>query len=124
MPSSNRARFESVAGQLAAGLARAKSDPPAAQGLHVCLGCDSKLVYPIAWAGASGQTLTLRCPECELIAVGEFEQSAIDALELELERGEAELRVDLSTVTRANMVDTLGRFVRALEAGAIQPIDF
>jgi hypothetical protein len=41
-----------------------------------------------------------------------------------LDRGDAELETDLALLTHANMVDEIDRFARALDADAIQPIDF
>jgi hypothetical protein len=79
-------------------------------GLHVCLVCGSKLVQLSDLEVSDGDRswLTLRCPECESVSYGEFDNSAVEELERELERGEQEL----------------GRLLAALEADAIQPIDF
>ncbi|HEX8854628.1 MAG TPA: hypothetical protein VF752_03435 [Thermoleophilaceae bacterium] len=127
MSGASRASFESVALQLApAERPATKSVGPSEQGLHVCPGCDSKLVYPTSWEECPDNRwyLTLRCPECEFTSLGEFEQSAVDELELELERGDADLAADLSLFIQANMVDFVNRFVRAIGADAIQPMDF
>ncbi|HEX6714885.1 MAG TPA: hypothetical protein VF066_15950 [Thermoleophilaceae bacterium] len=124
-----RASFESLADQLAPSGrpgARSIAPGPAPRGLHICPGCHSKLVYPIAWEQCPSDRwcLTLRCPECELTDFGAFEERALEAFELELDRGEAELAADLCLVVEANMTDVVTRFVRALEADAIQPMDF
>jgi hypothetical protein len=98
----------------------------AADGLHICPACHSRLVQPIWWDEASDDSLrvALSCPNCEWSAVERFEHRLVDELELELDRGDAELEVDLALLTHANMVDEIDRFVRALDADAIQPFDF
>ena len=42
----------------------------------------------------------------------------------ELDRGMEELAADLGRLARANMADDVDRFVAALNADAIQPMDF
>ncbi|HEX8854930.1 MAG TPA: hypothetical protein VF752_04965 [Thermoleophilaceae bacterium] len=94
--------------------------------LHVCPACGSALVQLVAQDESESNRwwLTLRCPECETISAGEFDQTAVEALERELERGAAELEANYLLLVQANMADALDRFLRALEADAIQPIDF
>jgi uncharacterized Zn finger protein len=94
--------------------------------LHVCPSCGSKLVQVIASEEVANDrwSLMLRCPECGLIASGEFEPSEVEALDAELQRGDAELAETLALVVQLNMADVLEHFVRALEADAIQPMDF
>jgi hypothetical protein len=98
----------------------------AAEGLHVCAACRSRLVYPMWCEEASDDSwrVALRCPNCGRFGIGRFEQSLVDELERELDRGDAELEADLARLTRANMVDEIDRFTRALAADAIQPFDF
>ena len=48
----------------------------------------------------------------------------MNQLERELDRGDAELEADLAWLTYANMANEIDRFVRALDADAIQPFDF
>jgi hypothetical protein len=121
------AAFEDVVAWLVlATEAREYRIPAAAEGLHVCSACGSRLVYPTWWeeAGDDPWQVRLRCPGCEWVGGGRFEPKLVDELERELDRGDAELEADLALLTRANMVDEIDRFVRALDADAIQPFDF
>ena len=106
--------------------AREDRIPAAADGLHVCDGCGSKLVYPTEWEedGDDAWHVARRCPDCESVGGGRFESKLVDELERELDRADAELAADLALLTHANMVDEIERFSRALDADAIQPFDF
>ena len=48
--------------------------------LHVCFNCAGELVYPLDWAeeGASHWRIVLRCPECEALREGVFEQTIVE----------------------------------------------
>ena len=98
--------------------------PP--QELHVCFNCASELVYPLDWIeeGARHWRIVMRCPECEARREGVFEQSLVERLDDELDRGAGALLSDLKRLTHANMTDEVEFFVRALEADLITPSDF
>ena len=98
----------------------------AAEGPHVCGDCGSRLVYPTWWAedGDASWCVALRCPSCESFRIGRFSDESIAELEQEFDRGHAVLTSDLARLAHANMVDDVDRFIRALDADAIQPIDF
>ena len=83
-------------------------------------------MHPIWWEKADDDAwqVALRCPSCEWVVGGRFEQKLLDQLERELDRGDAELEADLALLTHANTVDQIDRFIRALDADAIQPFDF
>ncbi len=100
--------------------------PLPADNLHLCGSCGGDLVYPVDWeeAGARHWEVTLRCPSCEWSGTGVFEQAAVERFDEELDRGTEALVRDLRRLTRANMEDEIDLFVRALEADAIQPMDF
>jgi nucleotide-binding universal stress UspA family protein len=66
----------------------------------------------------------LRCPECEATREGVFEQTAVEALDDELDRAAGSLLSDLQRVTHANMAEEIDIFIRALDADLIQPCDF
>jgi hypothetical protein len=66
----------------------------------------------------------LRCPSCESVRADRFEDALLEDLEHELDRGQAELEHELARLARANMADDVDRFIRALDADAIQPFDF
>jgi hypothetical protein len=94
--------------------------------LHVCGTCESELVYPVDWE-ESGEThweVTLRCPNCEWIGTGIFEQDIVEAFDEELDRGTEALVRDLKNMMQANMEEEIDRFISALEAGHIVPEDF
>jgi len=94
--------------------------------LHVCGTCSSELVYPVDWeeAGASHWQVTLRCPNCEWVGTGVFEQEVVEAFDEELDRGTETLVRDFKTLIRANMEEQVERFAEALQAGLILPEDF
>ena len=100
--------------------------PEPAEDLHVCGTCDSELVYPMDWeeAGETHWEVTLRCPNCEWIGTGVFEQDIVDRFDEELDRGTETLVRDLKRLMQANMEDEIDRFVSALEADHIVPDDF
>jgi hypothetical protein len=94
--------------------------------LHMCGSCSSQLVYPLEWeeAGPRHWEVTLRCPECETVTVGVFDQETVERFDEVLDEGTDALVSDLKHIMQTNMEDEVGRFVRALEAGHIVPEDF
>ncbi len=97
-----------------------------AEAPHLCPECDCSLVYPIAWAAApSGRwSVELRCPNCERKRTVLLAQDVADRFDEQLERAEETMMTDLERLALANMADHVDRFVAALGAGAIQPMDF
>ena len=118
--------FEDVTEQLAPTEPPAKMTPAPAEGLHVCRECDSRLVYPTDWEeeGPDRWYVELHCPNCDWTGGGIFEQGLLDEFDEELDRGMEELAADLGRLARANMAEDVDRFVAALQANAIQPMDF
>ena len=94
--------------------------------LHLCVNCDSRLVYPVQWeeAGSKSWNVTLRCPECEWTEAGVFSQDQCDRFDDELESGTDALSRDYRRLVTANMSEEIDRFSAALRADAILPIDF
>jgi Zn-finger protein len=94
--------------------------------LHICPSCDSGLVYPCEWeeAGKDSWQVLRRCPNCEWAHTGVFAQDLLEEFDEELDRGLEELAADLKRLVRANMAEEIDRFVSALEADAIFPMDF
>lgn len=94
--------------------------------LHLCVNCDSTLVYPVQWEEADERTwsVTLRCPNCEWTEAGVFAQDQCDRFDDELEAGTEALTRDYRQLVTANMVDEVERFAAALHADAILPVDF
>ena len=96
------------------------------EGLHVCPHCASKLVTPVAWeeAGPTHWDVTLHCPNCDWIGSGVFDEELVERFDEELDRGTEALVLDLQRLMRANMEDEIDRFVAALAADQIWPMDF
>jgi hypothetical protein len=94
--------------------------------LHVCPDCESDLVYPTTWEEADERhwSVTLRCPNCEYNEQGVFNQDECDRFDDHLESGTDALTRDFKRLMAANMADEIDRFVAALDADAIQPMDF
>jgi hypothetical protein len=94
--------------------------------LHVCMLCESELVYPVEWseAGTTHWQVTLRCPNCEWTDTGIFDQESVERFDEELDRGTEALVNDLRRLVQANMESEIEQFVRALEADAVLPEDF
>jgi hypothetical protein len=94
--------------------------------LHVCPECDKHLVYPVQWEEASPThwEVQLRCPNCEWLTVGLYDQDTVDRFDEELDHGTEALVRDLKRLTRANMEEEAERFTCALASDAIWPMDF
>jgi hypothetical protein len=94
--------------------------------LHVCDECASDLVYPTEWEEADERhwQVTLRCPNCEHAETGIFSQDECDRFDDHLESGTEGLTRDFKRLMAANMAEEIDRFTAALEADAIQPMDF
>ena len=94
--------------------------------LHVCFHCAGELVYPLDWSeeGPRHWRIVLRCPECESRREGVFDQTAVERLDDELDRGSSALLGDLRRMTHANMSEEIEFFARALDADLIMPSDF
>jgi hypothetical protein len=95
-------------------------------GLHVCPNCSSHFVQPVEWEPADDDawSVVLRCPECEVFQVGAFGQAVLDAYDVELDRGEALLRVAYLQLSTENMAAEIDTFANALAADAVLPEDF
>ena len=106
--------------------------PPAPRGsdrvldLHVCPECEKELVYPVEWEEASPThwEVQLRCPNCEWVTTGLYDQDTVDRFDEELDHGTEALVRDLKRLTRANMEEEIERFASALDSDAIWPMDF
>jgi hypothetical protein len=105
---------------------QAPTDSSSLERLHVCFHCAGELAYPLDWCeeGPRHWRIVLRCPDCESLREGVFEQTAVETLDDELDRGASALLADLKRITHANMTDEIDFFVRALEADLIVPSDF
>jgi hypothetical protein len=102
------------------------AEPQVERDLHICPGCDSNLVYPVAWeeADETHWHITLRCPNCERTEDGVFGQEQCDGFDEELERGTDALTRDYKRLMTANLSEEIDRFAKALEVDGILPVDF
>lgn len=94
--------------------------------LHVCPECESDLVFPTEWeeADESHWQVAVRCPNCEFRESGIFSQDECDRFDDHLESGTEALTRDFKRLMAANMAEEIDRFVVALDADAIHPMDF
>lgn len=94
--------------------------------LHVCEQCESDLVFPTEWEEADENhwSVGLRCPNCEHREAGIFSQDECDRFDDHLEAGTEALTRDFKRLMAANMAEEIDRFVDALQADAIHPMDF
>lgn len=99
----------------------------AAQELHVCPQCKSRLVQPTCWeqAGDRGHwRLWRRCPECEWHCDAVHGEKEIDAFDEELDQGTQALTAVLKELERENMRHLGEMFTAALAADLITADDF
>jgi hypothetical protein len=94
--------------------------------LHICINCDSHLVYPVQWEEADQKSwhVTLRCPDCEWVEAGVFPQDQCDRFDDQLEAGTDALSRDYKRLVTANMSEEIDRFAAALDVDGILPSDF
>lgn len=94
--------------------------------LHTCGTCGSNLVYPTDWweAGTRHWRVELRCPNCEWVGAGVYEQEVVDRFDRELDRGTETLIQDLNRLMRASAEQEITRFREALAHDLIVPDDF
>ncbi len=94
--------------------------------LHVCDHCRSPLVQPVAGAERVPGLwdMTLRCPECERVTEVLTDAATVERYEHELDRGLAALQREMDDFARRSFEEEIERFVAALEADAILPMDF
>ena len=94
--------------------------------LHICRDCGSELVYPTHWEEAKPRQwkVSLRCPDCEWSMEEIYSQDVVDHFDEVLDLGTEALMDDLRRLTCANMAEEIDRFVEALDAEAILPMDF
>jgi hypothetical protein len=93
---------------------------------RACPRCGSGLVYPelALDVGAARWRVHLRCPNCHWEQSRIFDEESMELLDRELDRGTAELACDLRAFSHVNMAESVERFIAALEADAILPMDF
>ena len=94
--------------------------------LACCACCGSGFVQPQSWRERPGGRLrlVLRCPECLVRTVGEYEPAIVADYDRALVAGRLEIAALCQAVTRANMEAEAERLSQALEFDLIGPDDF
>ncbi len=94
--------------------------------MHLCPECACELVYPTDWEEIAPRSwdVELACPNCLWLGRGLYDQRDVEALDDELDRGVHVLLRDLAKLTKANMTAEVERFLEALAADQIWPMDF
>jgi hypothetical protein len=98
-----------------------------APALHLCPGCGSDLVQPVAWEQVETRDewrLWRRCPECEWHGDDVHRETLIDDYDEQLDFGTRELAEELRSLEQANMQEAADRFISALHTDLILPEDF
>lgn len=93
---------------------------------EICEVCFSDLVQPVdTQASSAGSVLlTLRCPECHHVRVGECGWDEAREFGRKFASGKAKLRATCEELSAENFRDELDCIVLALYAGLIGPDDF
>jgi predicted RNA-binding Zn-ribbon protein involved in translation (DUF1610 family) len=93
---------------------------------HTCPACGSHLVDLVDGVEVAPGTweVTVRCPECEQLHTTSCSEEDLARLEHELSTAAAELEGELERFAGLRFQEDVARFVTALEAGAILPMDF
>ena len=93
---------------------------------HVCPLCKSALVYPTDWqrVAAAAWRITLRCPNCETVRTQTLAREQVERLNRALYEGTEKLARQADKLARHNFEEETVRFVAALDADQIWPIDF
>lgn len=94
----------------------------------MCGSCRRPFVVPeaILETPAAGEqyVVQLRCADCGWAHVGAYPGAALEALDRELDRGEAEIQAALEVCEIVDELERIDRFAAALHAGLIVPEDF
>lgn len=93
---------------------------------EICELCFSDLIQPVdAVTNAAGSVrMTLRCPECHHVRVGECSWEEAREFGRHFARGRAELRETYSEISQENLKGEAERLAHALNTGLIGPDDF
>lgn len=103
---------------------RTPLDPPPAMG--ICPECGSDTVYPENWEENSRDDwlVTLCCPNCDHMREGIYDQASVEEFDVWLDDCQDELVAAYRTILRENMSAYVDKWVDALNADAIWPMDF
>lgn len=99
---------------------------PAPRAAHICPMCGSALVHPTDWrrTGIACWKVTLRCPNCETVRTVTLVREEVEQLNRALYEGTERLARQADQLVRHHFEEETAKFVAALEADLILPIDF
>ncbi len=94
--------------------------------VHVCPLCRSPLVHPTEWqrVGVASWRITLRCPNCETMRTVTLSREEVELLNRALYVGTEYLARQADQLVRRHFEEETAKFVAALDADLILPIDF
>jgi hypothetical protein len=92
----------------------------------ICGACSSELLQLEAWRerGAGGLTLRLRCPECHLRTVRQFDAGEAARVDDALSQARLEMVALYEAVMRGNIANEATLLAKAFELDLIGPDDF
>ena len=104
----------------------APAEAPPVHAVHVCPVCHSPLVHPTEWQriGSAVWRITLRCPNCETQRTVQLSRDEVEHFNRVLYEGTERLARQAEQVTRRHFQEETDKFVAALEADLILPMDF
>jgi Zn-finger nucleic acid-binding protein len=93
---------------------------------HLCPVCGSPLVHPTEWQriAVAAWRITLRCPNCETLRTVVLDRGQVELLNRALYEGTEHLSRQADLLVRHNFEEEADKFVAALDADLILPIDF
>ena len=93
---------------------------------HICPLCHSPLVHPTEWqrSGVATWRITLRCPNCETVRTVMLTREEVERLNRALYEGTERLARQADQLVRRHFEEETAKFVAALDADLILPIDF
>jgi len=99
---------------------------PETREASVCPLCESPLVHPTDWRRTAAATwrITLRCPNCETIRTLTLTRAEVERLNKALYEGTEKLARQADLLARRHFEEETEKFVAALDADLILPIDF
>lgn len=97
-----------------------------ATGAAACPVCGSELVYPLerSHVGSNSWQLLMLCPDCFAWVNVSVDHEGAEEILLRQRLGRETLACELASLERRHMEEECEKFISALGAGAIQPIDF
>lgn len=97
-----------------------------ATGAAACPVCGSELVYPLerSQVGSDRWQLLMLCPNCFAWVNVSVDHEGAEEILLRQRLGREALARELASLKRRHMEEECEKFISALGAGAIQPLDF